>query len=53
MFIPDPDPGFRFFTHPESMGQKGTGSRIRSTGLFTIFRHMQYTVMKAKKVGKK
>jgi hypothetical protein len=32
LFIRDPDPDF--FTHPGSMGQKGTGSliRIRNTG---------------------
>jgi hypothetical protein len=29
LFIQDPDPGSRFFNHPESRGQKGTGSRIR------------------------
>jgi hypothetical protein len=29
LFIPDPDPGIGFFTHPGSGGQKGTGSRIK------------------------
>jgi hypothetical protein len=37
LFIPDPDPGFGYLTHPGSRGQKGTGSRIRirNTGFFS------------------
>jgi hypothetical protein len=34
IFITDPDPGSRFFTHPGSRGQRGTGSRIRNTELY-------------------
>jgi hypothetical protein len=30
LFIPDPDHGSWFFTHPGSRGQNGTGSRIRN-----------------------
>jgi len=35
LFIPDPGPNFLPFPDPGSRGQKGTGSRIRSSSLIS------------------